>query len=355
MSHIIAYSDSLFNFDWIYENNQENRTSYFIAGDLGGTKCLLAVFKKEGGRIERVQEQKYASNDYAGINDVISDFIKSLKVKPTRLVLGIAGPIINQSVQMTNLSWEFSAASLKEAFGFEEVHLLNDLEASAYGLAALKEEDLVPLQLVKGNKVPGNVAILAPGTGLGVAGLYWDGSAYHPFSTEGGHALYSPSQTFDQHFWSLLQEKYGLVSWEHVLQGNGIFEMYQFLLQISKDRPDPAFHEKVMASDDPTPIISEAGVWKTDKLASITMQYYCMNLFACLTNVALQFKATGGVFLGGGIPPKILPVLSQMALSQPFLKHPNMDQLLQKIPVWVIRNQETALNGAAVYAGWVKK
>lgn len=355
MDKIIEQSNSLYSFDWIHENNQENRTSYFIAGDLGGTKCLLAYYKKDGQTIQRLELQKYSCADYKGFEEIVTEFLGRLDTKPALLAVGIAGPILNNAVQMTNLNWEFSVDSLKKSFGFKAVYLLNDLEASAYGLGSLSNEDLFPLQKVNQQNEPGNIAIISPGTGLGIAGLLWNHDHYHPFSTEGGHALYSPSQTFDQHFWSLLQEKHGLVTWEHVLQGNGIFEMYQFLIQITKEVPEQSFHDQVMSAEDPNALISEAGVWKTNKLASITMQYYCMNLFACLTNVALQYKALSGVYLGGGIPPKILPLLTQMATSQPFLKHPNMNLLLKKIPVYVIQNEETALNGAAIFAAWVKK
>lgn len=355
MHTTIHQTQSLYRFNWNYENNQENRTSYFIAGDLGGTKCLLALYKKEGSTIERVFSEKYSCADYKDFEAIVTEFWGKVEVHPDLLVVGIAGPILNQTVKMTNLNWEFSAESLKTHFNIHHVYLINDLEASAYGLASLTEKDLYPLQQVKQNRVEGNMAILSPGTGLGIAGLYWNGESYFPFSTEGGHALYSPSQTFDQHFWSLLQEKHGLVTWEHVLQGDGIYEMYQFLIKISKEQPDSSFLDKLEKAEDKNAMISQAGVERTNKLASITMQYYCMNLFACLTNIALQFKATGGVYIGGGIPPKILPLLTQMAMAQPFLKHPTMDSLLKKIPVWVIQNEETALNGAAIYAAWVKK
>ncbi len=353
MNQIIQRND-WFPFDWGYENNADFNINYIIAGDLGGTKTLLAVFEVENGHLTLKGWKKYASQEFSAFSDMLREFVREFSAFTIdRMVLGVAGPVVNQSVRLTNLRWTLQAEELAAAFKIPAVVLLNDLEATAYGLATLTEQELFPLQKVK-KRQSGNMAILAPGTGLGQAGLSWNGQYMQPFATEGGHVLYSPSQTFDQHLLAMLQEKYELVTWEHVLSGRGIYDMYLFLTQISKDKATPSFHEGVLAADDPAAFISKAALEGSEKIASVTLQYFCMNLFACLTNLALQFKAMGGVYLGGGISPKILPIIQQMSMGQPFLKHPTMNALLAEIPVQVILNEHTALQGAAAFAGWKK-
>jgi glucokinase len=189
---------------------------HLVAGDVGGTKTNLAFFRVENDGLEELVSKSYHSGEFTSLVDLMNEFFEELPEHPDRVCLGVAGPVINGSVQFTNLGWDVHIFELSGALEVSEVMLLNDLEATAYGMAALDKEDFFTLQ--EGHHLDGNSAIVAPGTGLGEAGLYFDGQFQHPFSSEGGHCDFSPRTELDYELFLYLQQLYGIVSWRSLFQ-----------------------------------------------------------------------------------------------------------------------------------------
>ncbi|HEX4372474.1 MAG TPA: glucokinase [Puia sp.] len=322
-----------------------------LAGDVGGTKTNLAIFKATKNSVKVVLEKKYHSAKYKSCIDIIEQFIKEEKLsKPDRICLGVAGPVVQGKVEITNLNWDLDIKDLMQRLSVTEVSLINDLEATAYGLAALTTKDLITIH--KGNeKNKGNIAIIAPGTGLGEAGLFWDGNAYHPFPTEGGHTDFCPRSETDFELHRFLQKKYGTVSWEKVIAGPGIHDIYLFLNSKTKIK-QPAWITNAFKKDDPSSVISHAALHNKDKVCEETMQFFVRFLARESSNLVLKMKATGGLFLGGGIPPKIAPLLKRKSFFENYLNCDRMQNLVKDVPIKIMANDKTALLGAAYYGAY---
>ncbi len=327
------------------------KAAIVLAGDIGGTKTKLGLFRAENGEVTLLKETGYPSRDYNNLTGLIRQFLsENGNASPVRICLGVAGPVIQGKVQTTNLPWEFSGEEIGKQTGVSFVSLINDLEATAYGLVALSSVDFDLLHAGR-TDIPGNAAIIAPGTGLGEGGLYWDGKSYHPFPTEGGHGDFSPRSEFDLEFYRYLKEKYDFVSWERVLSGPGIYNIYQFLRDIKK-REEPGWLAGELQQEDPAAVISNAAIEKKQPLCVETMELFVKYLACESTNLVLKHKATGGLFIGGGIPPKILPFLKEGIFYHSFIQCDRMEELVSAIPVKVILNDKTALLGAAYYGAF---
>lgn len=320
-----------------------------IAGDIGGTKCILGLFKATATGVEPVKEITYHSHEFTSSGDLIKRFLDETGQKADRICLGVAGPVINNKVEVTNLTWVVDAAEIQSISGIRQVFLLNDLEATSYGLAALGKDDVITIH--EGIADKGNIAVIAPGTGLGEAGLFFDGSAYRPFATEGGHSDFSPRSEQDGHLFLYLQKKYGIVSWEKVIAGPGIHDIFCFLLS-QKNQKEPPWLADAMSKNDPSAVISQAALDEKDPLCIETMQIFVRLLARECSNLVLKLKATGGLFLGGGIPPKISPLLQFNVFYNNFLDNDRMQHLVKRIPVRIIRNEKTALLGAAWFGAY---
>ncbi|MBS1948430.1 MAG: glucokinase [Bacteroidetes bacterium] len=322
-----------------------------LAGDVGGTKTNLAVFELAEGKLEKRAETTYHSAQFISLTDIIKRFLAENNLqKPDRICAGVAGPTIRGVAKITNLSWSIDSKNIQQETGVEKVHLLNDLEATAYGLAGLTENDFILLN--EGDaEAKGNIAIIAPGTGLGEAGLYWDGAAYYPFPTEGGHCDFCPRTDQDIELFRYLQKKYGVVSWEKVVAGPGIHDIYSFL-RISGKTDEPSWLSDALRKDDPSAVISHAAVNNTDAVCSETMGLFVRYLARESSNLVLKMKATGGLFLGGGIPPKIATLLQKESFYASYLDCDRMQHLLKQAPIRIIKNENTALIGAAWYGAF---
>jgi glucokinase len=322
-----------------------------LAGDVGGTKINMALYNATQNNVELIKEAKYQSADHRSFTEVIQKFLSENKLEiPERICAGVAGPVFHGKVKITNLPEELDADEIKKTIGAKEVSLLNDLEVTAYGLAALKTEDIITLH--HGNAgVKGNIAIIAPGTGLGEAGLYWDAKNYYPFPTEGGHCDFSPRTDLDIDLFHFLQKKYGVVSWERLVAGPGIHDIYLFLHDLRK-KLEPGWLTKELANGDPSAVISKAGVENKDEICVETMEHFVRYLARESSNLVLKMKATGGLFLGGGIPPKIAPLLQRETFLKNYFDCDRMADLLQNVPVKIITNDKTALLGAAYYGAY---
>lgn len=316
-----------------------------LAGDIGGTKTRLAVVDAQ--RV--VHEVTYASADYARFDDLLAHFLEKMDI-PARLSLGIAGPIQGRVVQTTNLPWQIDADALQTRFGFDKCFLLNDLEATAYSLPILAAADVLVLQA--GSEQAGNQAVIAAGTGLGEAGLFWDGQRHHPFATEGGHTSFSPDNPLDAVFLSYMQRQFSHVSWERVVSGMGIVSLYGFLRQ-HRQKIEPLWLQTALAHQDPAAVITQAATAGTDEVCVETLRMFVRLYGAEAGNLALKVMSRGGVYLGGGIAPKILPWLKNGLFMQAFLHKGRMRPLLEAMPVKVILNERAALLGAAYRATFV--
>jgi len=325
-----------------------------LAGDVGGTKTNLALYGATQGGMELLQEKTFHSASYPSCIEILKQFLSetgsSGKPKPDRICLGVAGPVVEGKVEITNLSWVLDLQEIRQASGITAASLINDLEATAYGLAGLRPDDFITIHDA-GRDSKGNIAIIAPGTGLGEAGLFWDGSFYHPFSTEGGHTDFAPRTEMDFKLFQYLQKKYGIVSWERVIAGPAIHDIYQFLIEFRK-KNQPDWLKEALEKDDPSAVISQTALEEKDPVCVETLQIFVRYLARESSNLALKMKSTGGLYLGGGIPPKISSLLQFNVFYDNFLDCDRMQHLLKNISLRIILNSNTALIGAAYFGAY---
>ena len=322
--------------------------SAVIAGDIGGTKTRLAIIKVAGTRVRIVRETEYGSRSFATFEAMLADFLKD-SATPEHAAFGIAGPVMGGAVRTTNLPWFIEAEVLQQRFGFKRCLLLNDLEAVAHGLPALDEADLLVLQ--KGaSGAQGNVAVIAAGTGLGEAGLFWDGQQHHPYATEGGHSSFSPQSELEMELLRYLQRRYAHVSWERVVSGMGLPDLHDFLRLHRKSVLPPWLAEEMRAGD-AAAAISRAAAAQSDDICVETLALFVQLYGAEAGNLALKTMSRGGLYVGGGIAPKILPLLQGEGFLQGFLNKGRMRHVLEAMPVRVILNDRVALYGPALCAG----
>jgi len=319
--------------------------SCVLAGDIGGTKTRLAIVTVAGTRVYIEHEVSFASGNYEKFETLLAEFLAGIDT-PRRAAFGVAGPVQGRVVQTTNLPWRIDADALQRQFGFERCLLLNDLEATACGLPALGDEDLLTLQAGEADAT-GNAAVIAAGTGLGEAGLYWDGNSYQPFATEGGHASFAPSNTLEFSLLRHLQQQFGHVSWERVVSGMGIVSLREFLC-LYRGKAAPEWLISEMQSGDAAAAISAAALAGRDEICAQTMQLFVQLYGAEAGNLALKTMSRGGLYLGGGIAPKILPMLQSGEFLAAFLNKGRMKPLLEAMPVKVILNDRAALYGPAL-------
>jgi glucokinase len=326
-----------------------NNTLRVLSGDIGGTKTRLAVYEVTGIHLESVVERSYPSGDYAALNDIIEDFLSADDPRPDAAAFGIAGPVRENTVDVTNLPWRISAAEIAARFRLRRVSLMNDLEASAWGLRTLAEKDFHILNTGVG--IPGgNAAIIAAGTGLGEAGLYRDGERWRPFATEGGHTDFSPGSELEIELLRFLMTRYGHVSWERLVSGPGLVNIHDFLLHYRRHTVADWLRDDMQA-DDPAAAISRAAQSGRDSLCVEALELFVRLYGVEAGNLALKMMASGGVYLGGGIAPKILDQLQGGDFMAAFRAKGRMQGLLEQMPVRVILNDRTALYGPAVFAG----
>ncbi|MCW3090912.1 MAG: Glucokinase [Ferruginibacter sp.] len=324
-----------------------NCDTIILAGDVGGTKANMLLSRFTEGGLQTIKEARYVSKDFHSFTDILTHFLEG-QACPDNICFSVAGPVIEGKVKFTNLSWNIDSEEISKHVGGSPVAILNDLESTAYGLAGLKKEELNTLY--KGtNETPGNIAILAAGTGLGEAGLFFDGKQYHPFATEGGHSDFAPRSARDMAMLNFLWGRHEHVSWERMLSGNGIFTIWEFLTQVEK-KEKLEWLVKQMENTDPAPVISKAAMDKSCPVCMETIELFNRFLAIEAVNMILKLKATGGLYLAGGIAPKLLSLLDRAAWKEVFEKSGRMRQLLREVSVYVVLNEKAPLLGAAYYA-----
>ena len=321
-----------------------------LAGDIGGTKTNLALYEVNNDTLELVYFFKFVSGDYTRFTDIIDEFKEKVQdVQIDAACFGIAGPVVDGECIATNLPWERVVSDeLKEKLNTSKVVLLNDLASTAYGMLYLSEDELVHLN-PKAIKTKNTSCVIAAGTGLGEGILYFDGNSYHPMATEGGHTDFAPQDELEDELLKWLRKRYkDHVSYERVLCGEGIYTLYEFLKEYENlDEPQKMLELK---QGDKSAMISECALKDKEPLCIKTLELFSKLYGSEAGNLALKSLSIGGIFIGGGIAPKILPFLQNDIFMEAFLAKGRFENLLEKMEVKVSLNQETALLGAVNYA-----
>lgn len=322
-----------------------------IAGDIGGTKTTLGLFSVENAGPVLQEEKTFLSRDYPAFENILSEFLKERPLYIAVASFGVAGPVIKRQSRLTNLPWILDPDLIGQKINVPRVLLVNDLEATAHGTPFLKGDDLAIIQ--NGEDNGGNVmAIIAPGTGLGEAIFIKERGEIQTLSSEGGHSDFAPRNSLEIRLLEYLMNRFGHVSYERILSGPGLHNIYRFLKESEKEKESPLVLEQFNRMA-PEIAISGFAIRNKDLLCVKSLELFVSILGAEAGNLALKTMATGGLYLGGGIVPQILPALRDGAFIKAFLDKGRFSGLLQQIPVKVIREKNAALLGAARF-GFMK-
>jgi glucokinase len=315
-----------------------------LAGDIGGTSTRLAYFDVVDGKLKPLVMERFPSREAGSLAELVSRFTAAQGLAAERACFGIAGPVRHGKVRTPNLPWSVEGAELARVLNLPAVELINDLEANAYGIDLLSPDDLAVLNPGIANPT-GTIAVVSAGTGLGEALAYWDDTAHRPLPSEGGHADFAPRNELEAELLLYLQAEHGRVSTERVVSGPGLRNIYRFLRDGRRVPESPAVAEAMLRNDPPA-VITGAALAGECPLCSQTLDLFVSLYGAEAGNVALRFLATGGVYLGGGIAPKIIDRLRGPGFMMAFTAKGRLSPLLEKVPVQVILNDRTALLGA---------
>ncbi|WP_456416475.1 glucokinase [Thiolapillus sp.] len=319
-----------------------------LAGDIGGTNTRLAVFATRGRVLEPLVAQIYSSRRHTSLQDILRLFLDTHKPDFQGAAFGIAGPVRDGVGRVTNLPWKIKRGQLAREIGIPQVWLLNDLEANAWGLNALDSRDLYTLNPGRKN-ARGNRSIISAGTGLGEAGLFWNGKQHQPFASEGGHSDFSPASEIEIALLQYLRQRYDHVSWELVVSGMGLINIHDFLCVYHREKI-PRWLLEAMLGGDAAVAISRAAQEKKCPVCTEALALFVRLYGREAGNHALKIMATGGVYIGGGIAPKILEQLQDKTFLEAFFAKGSMEALMRDMPVTVVLNENTALYGSALYA-----
>lgn len=322
-----------------------------LAGDIGGTKTVLALFDPTDDGIELVVETEHPSRGTPDFDDILEPFLSKAGRPPLRgACFAVAGPVIDGVCETTNLPWRLDEGALASTIRAPRVKLLNDLEGTAYGMLHLPRSDLVQLNEGRRPRRRGNIAVIAAGTGLGEAYLYWDGGRHRPIATEGGHSDFAPRTDEEVDLLFHLRKKLGgRVSYERVLSGPGVFEIYEFLRDTGRESEPDWLGEKIRAGD-PSAVVSREAAESGESICVATMNLFCELYGAEAGNMALRALTYGGVFVGGGIAPKNLTFLQNGSFMRGFTDKGRFSEMMEGMDVWVSTNPRAALLGAAYFA-----
>jgi len=317
-----------------------------LAGDVGGTKTLLGLFKAVRGKLGCVRERSFASSEHASLPAMIRAFLETGRERVTRCAVGVAGPVVAGRSQVVNLRWPVDVRNLSRALGIDPVFVINDLEATAWGIPLLPARQVV--NLTPGQRPrPGNQALLAAGTGLGTTILFWDGQRHRPSAGEGGHQTFAPRDALESDLLGFALSRFPRVSVERVVAGPGFSLIYDFLVESGRVAQSERMKRLLAEADDRNAAISHAGVRGADRGAERAVDLFVSLYGAVAGDLALVARAVGGVWVGGGIAPKVLPKLRGGGFLDGFRSKGRLRPLLEKIPVKVILEPRTALLGAA--------
>jgi glucokinase len=316
----------------------------FLAGDIGGTNTRVAFFEGDPSHLTPVVIEVFPSRQHSGPEEIARKFLTKNKHPIESACFGIAGPVRDGRAETPNLPWVVESRNIASEIGLPVVHLINDLEANAHGIAVLAQTDFVTLN--EGAARPtGNRGLISAGTGLGEAGLLAEGGEYRPFPSEGGHVDFAPRSALEIELLLHLLQRFDHVSYERVLSGPGLFNIYQFLRDTGR-YPEPAWLAEQISAGDGSAVVSRSGLEGTSEICTKALDIFCSIYGSEAGNLALKLVATGGMFIGGGIAPRIIKKLAGPAFMKAFVSKGRISTLLESIPVLVITNDKTALLGA---------
>lgn len=335
--------------------NSSNDNVSIIGANLREDVTTIAYYVSGNGGIETKIQKNYPTKEYAAFSEILTQFIQEEQLENVqRLGVSVPGPVLNGRSNPARLGWSLDVEEYKNTFGFEEVTMLNDQEASAYGIALLADSDLDAIYS-SGHLEKGNVAILAPGNGLGEAGYFFDGKYLRPFATEGGHSEFSPRTNVEVEFYQFLNNIYGIVSWENVLSKTGLFNIYRFLRDV-KRHPEPEWLSERLtnANGNFTEEIFKAAVEEDVMICKIALDTFLEFLAREANNLTLKLKATGGLLITGDIPHIIKQYIDKDKFYEKFKISDKMEDMLKNIPIYLINTDTTSIDGVALYAAYYK-
>jgi len=318
-----------------------------LAGDIGGTKSHLGLFHVVEDTPRLKSDKTYLSKNYKGLEQIVREFLPRDK-EIASACFGVPGPVTGGIVKTTNLPWVINIQSIRKELSTRKIEIINDLVANAYGIFMLKKKDFQILNTGKIKK--GNAALISAGTGLGEAILFWNGKQHVPSPSEGGHIEFGPKSQLEIELFQYLFDRFGHVSYERVLSGEGLVHIYQFLRDSERFGSEPEWLSKKMKQEDPAAMISEMAQMKRNKLCAKAMDMFVSIYGAAAGNLALQVMAVGGIYIGGGIAPKIVWKLKDGTFMEAFKNKGRLSEMVAQIPVKVIMNEKAALLGAAYHA-----
>ena len=326
-----------------------------LAGDVGGTKVHLALYQFQQGKLEHVRDQIFPARNYASLEVIAKEFLQSKPGESKKdsqifaACFGAPGPVRDGRIHLTNLPWLLDRRQLATELNIEHVFLLNDLEANAYGIPELRPDQICELNAGNKDSV-GNRGLMSAGTGLGEALLIWNGKTHTPVASEGGHVDFAPRSEMEIELLRYLQGKFqGRVSWERVTSGQGLQNIYAFLRD-AKHMEEPAWLKARMAQEDPNAVLAEVGESGQSELCVTALDMFAASYGAGAGNLALKVLAHGGMYLGGGIAPKLVKKMQDGTFMREFCNKGRLSAMIQQMPVRIILEQRAALMGAAAYA-----
>jgi len=321
-----------------------------VAGDVGGTKVHLALYGFEHGKLAHVRDEKYPAQTFSGLEEIVRRFLsESGNPEVTAACFGVPGPVKGGRLRLTNLPWVLDSRELSKDLNIPHLFLINDLEANGYGVPELTAEQIFTLNVGDPAAV-GNRALVSAGTGLGEGVLVWDGKTHVPMASEGGHCDFAARNPLEMELLQYLTKKMGgRVSWERVISGPGLGNIYAFLRD-EKKMDEPAWLKERLATEDPNAVISEAGEEGKSELCAKALEMFASAYGAEAGNMVLKVLAVGGMYLGGGIAPKIMKTMQNGAFMQAFKDKGRLSEVLVQTPVHIILESRAALLGAAAYA-----
>ena len=333
--------------------NPANNNLSILAADVGGTKTNIAQFVSQNGKMVLKLEETYTTNHHNSLTEIILDFIKKNNFeKPDRISIGAAGPVVNGTCHTTNIKFKIDVTELSRDLQINKVYLINDLEATAFGMTEMDDEFMVTMR--NGNpSIGGHIAILDPGTGLGEACLFWDGKYLRPMPSEGGHSEFAPRTDVEFELVKFLQKTYGeIIVWERLVSGPAIYKIYEFLRDVKGYEEQAWLTQKLAEAKDKSAVISETAMSGLCTTCVLAMEMLVDFMARRANNMVLNYKATGGLILAGGIPPRIYNFINKDKIEESFLKCDEMEPLLAGIPIYLNLNSKTALYGAAYYGAF---
>lgn len=319
-----------------------------LAGDVGGTKVHLAIYDFTQGKLTHKRENRFPAKEYAGLEAIVQEFLGG--EKPSAACFGVPGPVRDGRLRLTNLPWTLDSRELSRNLGIDHVFLINDLEANGYGIAELQPDQVYTLSEGDPSQI-GNRALIAAGTGLGEGLLTWNGRIHIPYPSEGGHADYAPRNEDEIDLLRFLKEKYnGRISWERVVSGMGMTNIYEFLRDVRGMEVPSWLAEQIGSAHDCNSVITEMALTGKSEICVRTLDMFVSAYGAEAGNLALKILSVGGLYIGGGIAPRILEKLKDGTFMKAFTDKGRLSQLLINMPVRVILESRAAVMGAAAFA-----